>query len=100
MGAGGSEQFADGLVRDRRIHFVSPSNWRASVDLSGLDRETHGCPRRKLGRLPAGHFVCERNLIGRIRTQVGMRFPVTEHLGNFVCPRKGTREILLWDLLV
>jgi hypothetical protein len=24
-----------------------------------------------------------------------MRFPVTEHLGNFGSPRKGTREILL-----
>src|SRR5580693_7121945 len=72
----------------------------APVDLRRLYVEIRLCPSRELGRLPAGYFACERNLIGRIRTQVGMRFPVTEHLGNFGCPRKGTREILLWDLLV
>jgi len=29
-----------------------------------------------------------------------MGFPVTEHLGNFVCSRKGTDEAFLWDLVV
>jgi hypothetical protein len=72
----------------------------APVDLRRLYVEIRLCPGREFGRLQAGYFVCQRNLIGRIRTQVSMRFPVTEHLGNFGCPRKGTREILLWDLLV
>ena len=72
----------------------------APEDLGYLNAEILSGPRREPGRSPAGYSVCERNLIGGIRTQVGMRFPVTEHLGNFGCPRKGTREILLWDLLV
>ncbi len=57
-------------------------------------------PRSRTWSVPACYFVCERNLIGRIRTQVGMSYPVTERLGNFGCPRKGTRETFLWDLLV
>src|SRR6266478_1316443 len=39
----------------------------APVDLSCLYREIHACPRRKLGRLPAGYFVGELNSAVPIR---------------------------------
>src|SRR5580765_250599 len=66
--------------------FVAPVLYamRAALeDLRCLNVEIRPCPRREPGRLLPGYSVCERNSIGRIRTQVGMRFPVTEHLGNF-----------------
>jgi hypothetical protein len=47
------------------------SEW---LHLGVLDRDIQSSPRRKLGRLPACYFVCERNSVGRIRTQVGVRF--------------------------
>src|SRR5258706_13654713 len=40
-------------------------------------------PDRKSRRFSACYFVCESNFSGQIRTQIGMGFPVTEHLGNF-----------------
>jgi hypothetical protein len=52
----------------------------APVDLSCLYREIHSGPRREVGRLPARYFVCERNSVVRIRTQVGVRLEVTQHL--------------------
>src|SRR5438105_3132374 len=52
----------------------------APVNLSCLYRETHACPRRKLGRLPAGYSVGERDSVVRLRTQVGVRLEVTQHL--------------------
>src|SRR5437899_3161306 len=71
-----------------------------SAALGCLDPEIGLRPRRELGRSPAGDLVRERNLIGRLRTEVGVRFPVAEHLGQTGCPRKGTRECRLRDLLV
>jgi hypothetical protein len=45
---------------------------RAAEGLRVLDvhwgREIHSSPRRKLDRLPACYFVCERNSVVRIRT--------------------------------
>src|SRR2546423_7635424 len=37
-------------------------------DLTFLDAEILSCPRREIGRLPAGYFVGERNTVGRIGT--------------------------------
>jgi len=33
-----------------------------------LSWKIHLSPRRELGRLPPGYFVCERDLIARVRT--------------------------------
>src|SRR5260370_29231679 len=70
----------------------------APVDLSRLDRETHACPRRKLGRLPAGYFVGELNSAVQIRAQVRMSLEVTQHLRDLGGPREASRENFLWDL--
>src|SRR4030095_1538633 len=67
------------------------------VELFG---EILSSPVRKPGRFAACYFVCERNSIGEIRTEIRMGFPVTEHLGNFGCSRKGTSEAFLWDPVV
>ena len=53
-----------------------------------VDREIHSGPRGELGRLPACHFVRERNSVARIRTQIGMRLEV----GKRRCDLGGTRE--------
>src|SRR5258708_6058817 len=63
-----------------------------------LNRDIQPSPRRKRGGLPAGYFVCERNSVVRIRTQVGMRFPVTEHLRHLGGSRKEGGENLLWHM--
>src|SRR6266436_5088867 len=55
-------------------------------------------PGRKPGRFPACYFVCESNLIGRIRTQIGMRFEVPEHRGDLRSPREESREDVGRDL--
>src|SRR5258706_15420114 len=68
------------------------SEW---LHLGVLDRDIQSSPRRKLGRLPAYYLVCERNSIGRIRTQVGMNFPVIEHLCQLGGPWKESSENLL-----
>src|SRR4029077_8234501 len=65
------------------------------LHLGHLNRDIQSCPRRKLGRLPACYFVRERNSVGRIRTQVGMNFPVSEHLCQLGGPRKQSSETLL-----
>jgi len=46
-----------------------------------LRHEIHSSPHRELCRLPACDFVCERNLVARIGTQVRVRLKVTEHFG-------------------
>ena len=53
-----------------------------------LSRKIHSGPRCELGRLTACYFVCERNSVERILTQVGMSLPVTEHR----CHLGATRE--------
>jgi hypothetical protein len=45
----------------------------SGLHIGVLDREIQASPPRKPGRLPPGYFVCERNSVGQIRTQVGMR---------------------------
>src|ERR1700693_1236191 len=71
----------------------------APVDLSCLYREIHSGPRREVGRLPARYFVCERNSAVRIRTQVGVRLEVTQHLCYLGGPGEERSENFLWDLL-
>src|SRR6266513_3516402 len=63
-----------------------------------LSREIHSGPRCELGRLPACYFVCERNSVGRIRTQVGMRFEVPEHRGDLRSSREESGEDVGRDL--
>src|SRR6266511_3475724 len=65
------------------------SEW---LHLGVLDRDIQSSPRRKLGRLPACYFVRERNSVGRIRTQVGMRFEVPEHRGDLRSSREETNK--------
>src|ERR1700730_14848722 len=54
--------------------------------------------RRKLGRLPACYFVCERNSVVRIRTQVGMKLEILERLCRFSGPRELSSENFLGHL--
>ena len=61
---------------------------RAPEALSCLHREIHSCPRRELGRLPAGYSVGERNAVVRIRTQIGMSLEVTERICQLGGPGK------------
>ncbi len=68
------------------------------MHLGVLDRDIQSSPRRKLGRLPACYFVCERNSVGRIRTQVGMRFEVPEHRGDLRSSREESGEDVGRDL--
>jgi len=63
-----------------------------------LCRKIHLGPRRELGRLPACYFVRERNSVGRIRTQVGMSFPVTEHLCQLGGSREKSSKHFFWHL--
>src|SRR6202023_276965 len=65
---------------------------------SCLDWEIHSSPRRELARLPARYFVCERNFVVRIRTQVGMSLEVAKHLCQLGGPRKELSESFLLDL--
>src|SRR3979490_1383602 len=55
-------------------------------------------PGRKPGRFPACYFVCESNLSGRIRTQVGMRLEVPEHRSDLRSSREESREDVGRDL--
>src|SRR5882762_5736474 len=55
-------------------------------------------PGRKPGRFPTCYFVCEDDLIGRIRTQIGMRFEVPEHRGDLRSSREESREDVGRDL--
>src|SRR5260370_11303774 len=57
--------------------------------------EIHLCPRRELCRLPACDFVCERNLVARIGTQVRVRLKVIEHFRYFGGSSKETPEDFL-----
>ena len=57
----------------------------------------HG-PRRELGRLPACYFVCERNSVVRIRTQIGMSLEVPKRLCHLGGSREERSEYFLRDL--
>src|SRR5260370_14264469 len=61
-------------------------------------REIHLSPRRKLRRLPTCDVVCERNLVVRSGTQVGVRLEVTKHFRYLGGPSKQTRIDFLWHL--
>src|SRR6266446_10615181 len=63
-----------------------------------LDRDIQSSPRRKLGRLPACYFVCERNSVGRIRTEIGMCLEILEHGCDLRGRREESGEDFLWDL--
>jgi hypothetical protein len=67
---------ATGLY-DRRDDDVNPMRWTF-----------RSRTRRKLGRLPACYFVCERNSVVRIRTQVGMKLEILERLCRSTAPGK------------
>ncbi len=54
----------------------------------------HG-PRRELGRLPACYFVCERNSVVRIRTQIGMSLEVPKRLAILEAPGKSVANTSL-----
>src|SRR5205809_864933 len=88
-------RFPSPQTRGSFLPFASLSEW---LHLGALDRDIQSSPRRKLGRLPACYFVRERNSVGRIRTQVGMSFPVTEHLCQLGGPREKSSEHFLWHL--
>jgi len=62
-----------------RFPFVFDYSAAAWAFLCGM--EIHSSPHRELCRLPACDFVCERNLVARIGTQVRVRLKVTEHFG-------------------
>jgi hypothetical protein len=62
------------------------------------NRDIQSSPRRKLARLPACHIVCERNSVGQIRTQVGMRFEVLQHRADLCSSRKESGEDVGRDL--
>src|SRR6185369_12998762 len=66
----------------------------------GSDGNIFACPLRKVGRLPASYIVCERNLTRRIRTEICMVRPVTEHLGNRGSSGERSHETVFFHLLV
>lgn len=49
--------------------------------------------------MPACDFVCERNLVARIGTQVGVRLEVTGHFRYLGGSRNEIREDFLWQLV-
>jgi hypothetical protein len=57
-------------LAQNRYHFYISLRFALSewLHLGVQDRDIQSSPRRKLGRLPACYFVCERNSVGRIRT--------------------------------
>src|SRR5437867_12595439 len=75
---------------------ASPLRGRKTIEQGASEEVLYGTctgkftrrPRRELARWPAGDSVCERNSVGRIRTQVGMRLEVIEHL----CHLGGSRK--------
>jgi hypothetical protein len=75
------------------------SGRHAALGVRLLGREIHLSPRREPARLPACYFVCERNFVGRIRTQVRMSFEVAKRLCHLGGPGKKRSEDVLGDLL-